>query len=137
MKLLKPHFTLRPSAFQIYCYLWKKLELLPEAHQETRVVVASKGEIERELGFSINTVRQSLDQELERDFNMIRKLPDESGRAKNRILLVPEKEWNWNLIRQIIFSNQRAKRSSADDSLFDDLSIFDGGSTGKISEDSE
>lgn len=137
MKLLKPHFTFRPSAFQIYCYLWKKLELLPEAHQQTRVVAASKGEIERELGFSINTVRQSLDQELERDFWMIRKLPDEQDKAKNRILLTPEKEWNWNLIRQILLTNQRIKRKTSAESLFDDLSVFDGGSSENNSEDSE
>lgn len=128
MKLLKQHFLLRPSAFQIYCYLWKKLETYPEAHQKTRIVIASKGELERELGFSINTIRTSLDLELEREFKMIKKIPDHPDHAKNRILLCLEPDWNWDLIRELTSSHSKLKRMDLTDSLFDDLSIIDGGS---------
>ncbi len=135
----KPLRVLRPTAFQIYDFLWDKLELLPAALQEKRIVNVSKAEIEREFGFSINTIRSALDFELEREFNLIRKLPDEPGKQKNRILLVPEKEWNWELIRTMVFDktkkNQRGKSNEA--SIFDDLTVYDGGSIGKIPESSD
>lgn len=131
MKLFKPHFALKPIAFQIYCYLWKKLELLPEQAQARRIVVASKGELERELGHSINTIRQALDQELELAFQMVRKLPNEPDKTPNRILLTEEKEWNWTLIRQMYQAQSARERRIKMGSLFDDLSIIDPGSDEK------
>ena len=128
MKLTRPIFTLRPYAFQIYCYLLKKLESLPEAHQKTRTIVCSKAEICRELGASINTVRQALDRELEQEFKFIRKLPNEFNKSENRIYISNESEWNWSLIREILKASYIKNTKSEDASIFDDLSISDKGS---------
>lgn len=91
-------------------------------------MIASKGELERELGFSINTIRASLDLELEREFKMIKKIPDHPDHAKNRIFLILEPDWNWDLIRELTSSHSKLKRMDLTESLFDDLSIIDGGS---------
>lgn len=128
MKLTKPMFTLNPTAFQVYCYLWKKLEALPPEAQARRVVTASKGELTSELNHSINTIRQALDVELEISFRMIKKLPNEEAHAENRILLMDEKDWNWDLIRHLYTAKSAKDRRVSLDSLFDDLSIFDRGS---------
>lgn len=121
---------LRPTAYQIYDYLWDKLEALPPQLQERRIISCSKADLVREFGFSINTIRSALDYELENEFKFIRKLPDEPGKPKNRIYLTPESEWNWDLIKGMVFDKtkktQRGK--SNEESLFDDLSVFDGGS---------
>lgn len=84
MKLTRPIFTLRPYAFQVYCYLHKKLESLPEGHQQKRTVSCSKAELCRELGASINTIRQALDRELENEFRFIKKLPSDATKSDNR-----------------------------------------------------
>lgn len=122
MKIFKAHFALRATAFQIYYFLLMKLEAQPEAMKERRIVVCSKGEIERFFKIHPNTIRLALDLELERDFKLIMKLPDEPGRAKNRIRLTVESEWNFTLIRQILFEGT-VKRSTpkVDGSLFDDV----------------
>ncbi len=128
MKLTKPIFTLNPTAFQVYCYLWKKLEILPPEAQARRVVTCSKSELTTELNHSINTIRQALDVELEISFRMIKKLPNEEAHAENRILLTDEKDWNWDLIRRLYSAKSAKDRRVSLDSLFDDLSIFDQGS---------
>lgn len=128
MKLTKPIFTLNPTAFQVYCYLWKKLEALPPEAQARRVVTCSKSELTTELNHSINTIRQALDVELEISFRMIKKLPNEETHAENRILLTEEKDWNWDLIRHLYSAKSAKDRRVSLDSLFDDLSIFDQGS---------
>lgn len=121
-------FTLNPTAFQVYCYLWKKLEALPPEAQARRVLVCSKSELTTELNHSINTIRQALDVELEISFQMIKKLPNEETHAENRILLTEEKDWNWDLIRHLYSAKSAKDRRVSLDSLFDDLSIFDQGS---------
>lgn len=128
MKLTKPMFTLNPTALQVYCYLWKKLEALPPEAQVRRVVTCSKSELTTELNHSINTIRQALDVELEISFRMIKKLPNEETHAENRILLTEEKDWNWDLIRHLYSAKSAKDRRVSLDSLFDDLSIFDQGS---------
>lgn len=128
MKLTKPIFTLNPTAFQVYCYLWKKLESLPSEAQARRIVTCSKSELTTELNHSINTIRQALDVELEISFRMIKKLPNEESHAENRILLLDEKDWNWDLIRHLYSAKSAKDRRVSLDSLFDDLSIFDQGS---------
>ncbi len=128
MKLTKPIFTLNPTAFQVYCYLWKKLEALPPEAQARRVVTCSKSELTTELNHSINTIRQALDVELEISFRMIKKLPNEENHAENRILLAEERDWNWDLIRHLYSAKSAKDRRVSLDSLFDDLSIFDQGS---------
>ncbi len=128
MKLTKPIFTLNPTAFQVYCYLWKKLEALPPEAQARRTVTCSKSELTTELNHSINTIRQALDVELEISFRMIKKLPNEETHAENRILLMDEKDWNWDLIRHLYSAKSAKDRRVKLDSLFDDLSIFDQGS---------
>lgn len=128
MKLTKPIFTLNPTAFQVYCYLWKKLEALPPEAQARRVVTASKGELTIVLNHSINTIRQALDMELEISFRMIKKFPNDETHAENRILLMDEKDWNWDLIRHLYTAKSAKDRRVSLDSLFDDLSIFDRGS---------
>ena len=128
MKLTRPIFTLRPYAFQVYCYLLKKLESMPEAHQKTRTIICSKAELCRELGASINTVRQALDRELEQEFRFIKKLPNEFNKSENRIYINSESEWNWDLIREIIKASYIKNTKSEDASIFDDLSISDRGS---------
>lgn len=128
MKLINQHFVLKPVAFQIYCYLWKKLDLLPEAGQARRIVTASKGELERELGHSINTIRQALDVELEMSFQMIKKIPNAPEHVHNRILITESKDWNWILIRKISHAQSAKERRISMESLFDDLSISDPGS---------
>ncbi len=122
MKILKAHFALRATAFQIYYFLLMKLESQPMAMQERRVVICSKGEIERFFKIHPNTIRLALDLELERDFKFIFKLPDEPGKAKNRIRLTVESEWNFALIRQILYEGT-TKRSTpkVNSSLFDDV----------------
>ncbi len=130
MKLTKPLFTLNPIAFQIYCYLWKKLEALPPEAQARRIVVASKGELKNELNHSINTIRQALDVELEISFCMIKKIPNEETHAENRILITDEKDWNFELIRHLYKAKSAKDRRISLDSLFDDLTITDRGSQG-------
>jgi hypothetical protein len=125
MKIIKPIFTLNPIAFQVYCYIWKKLELLPENAQAQRVVICSKAELTQELNHSINTIRQALDIELENSFRFIRKLPNEPDKAQNRILICEDKEWNWDLIRGLYKARTAKERRHSFDSLFDDLSISD------------
>lgn len=134
MKLTKPLFTLNPTAFQVYCYLWKKLEQMPPEAQERRTVVCSKGELTAELNHSINTIRQALDTELEGSFRMIKKIPNEQNHSENRILLTQESDWNWDLIRHLYTAKSAKDRRQTFDSLFDDLSVFDRGSAPKISE---
>ena len=125
MKISKAHFALRATAFQIYYFLIMKLDAQPSAMQEKRVVTCSKGEIERFFKIHPNTIRLALDLELERDFKFIIKLPDEPGKAKNRIKLTIESEWNFVLIRKILFEGT-VKRSSpkANESLFDEVLDF-------------
>jgi hypothetical protein len=125
VKISKAHFALRATAFQIYYFLIMKLDAQPAAMQERRVVICSKGEIERFFKIHPNTIRLALDLELERDFKLIVKLPDEPGKAKNRIKLTVESEWNFVLIRKILYEGT-AKRSSpkANESLFDEVLDF-------------
>lgn len=131
MKLLKPHFALRATAFQIYCYLLLKLEAQNPNQQERRIVICSKGEIERFFGFHPNTVRIALDLELERDFRFIQKIPDEPSAAKNRIRVTIEDQWNYALIRQILVDKTtKRKAPKQEESLFDRVLNVDSGSQG-------
>lgn len=101
---------------------------MPEAHQKTRTIICSKAELCRELGASINTVRQALDRELEQEFRFIKKLPNEFNKSENRIYINSESGWNWDLIREIIKASYIKNTKSEDASIFDDLSISDRGS---------
>ncbi|MCK6597349.1 MAG: hypothetical protein L6Q37_03225 [Bdellovibrionaceae bacterium] len=137
MKLTKPLFTLNPTAFQVYCYLWKKLEQMPPEAQARRIVSCSKGELTSELNHSINTVRQALDVELESSFWLIKKIPNEPDHVENRIHLTEEKDWNWDLIRHLYTAKSAKDRRQTFDSLFDDLSVFDQGSAQDFSKNGD